>query len=55
MNADEISKLIESAVRAAIQTHKSEVDKKVDDLSRKLSSISIGETLPFRCCWFVSL
>lgn len=44
MNADEISKLIESAVRAAIQTHKSEVDKKVDDLSRKLSSISIGQT-----------
>lgn len=42
MNVDEISKLLESAVRVATQTQKLEFDRKIDELSKKITSLSTG-------------
>lgn len=43
MNADEVSRLIESAVRSAILAQKTELDKKIEEVSKRLTSISIGQ------------
>lgn len=44
MNADEVSRIVESAVRVATQAQKTEFDKKLEELSRRVASLPTGKT-----------
>lgn len=43
MNADEISKILESAVRIATQAQKAEFEKQIEELSQRIASIPSGK------------
>lgn len=42
MNADEISKILETAVRVATQNQKIEFDRKIEEISNKINSLTAG-------------